>query len=175
MLGQRIDLNVKSKPSGISAKNLKLTSSDENIIKVYDDGTVEGVALGTATVTATAGNGKFSNADIEVTEFHFTDIKDTISFKDEAYLAPVLQITGTKSEYKKSADSYILSIAFQCYLSRSTDADATLKWDLCDKDGFVFESKETKIESSEHISGEKFEKKVTVSNLPAGEYYLDVR
>lgn len=66
LVGASEDLNKKQLeytvlPEDASYKTVTWSSSDENIVKVNEDGVVEGVAKGKATITAVTNDPRFSN------------------------------------------------------------------------------------------------------------------
>ena len=64
--GETGTLTWKVEPADASNPAVKLTSSNENILKISEDGTVTGVSVGTAVVQAVATDGSNRQAQIKV-------------------------------------------------------------------------------------------------------------
>ena len=64
--GETGTLTWKVEPADASNPAVKLTSSNENILKISEDGTVTGVSVGTAVVKAVATDGSNRQAQIKV-------------------------------------------------------------------------------------------------------------
>ena len=64
--GEHILLHAAIAPTNATDRTLTWASSDDNIARVDNNGRVTGVRAGTATITATAPNGRFARATIRV-------------------------------------------------------------------------------------------------------------
>lgn len=67
VIGETVTIPAKVLPENAINKKLKWTSSNENILKVSEDGVITGVSKGSATVTATAMDGSNKKATCVVT------------------------------------------------------------------------------------------------------------
>jgi uncharacterized protein YjdB len=65
-IGETISLTATVLPTNATYKEVRWSSSDSNIARVDENGNVIGVSTGTATITATAHNGVYASAVIEV-------------------------------------------------------------------------------------------------------------
>lgn len=77
-IGQSIKATVAIEPENATNKSVTYKSSDEKVATVAADGTVKAVAVGTATITATAGE-KSATAKVTVYEalVSVTDLKSS--------------------------------------------------------------------------------------------------
>lgn len=77
-IGKSIKATVAIEPDNATSKSVTYKSSDETIATVAADGTVKALAVGTATITATAG-GKSATAKVTVHEalVSVTDLKSS--------------------------------------------------------------------------------------------------
>ena len=66
-VGKTQTLKAAVQPAGAANKKLNWTSSDESIVKVTNNGRIQGVATGTAVITATAQDGSGVAAECSVT------------------------------------------------------------------------------------------------------------
>ena len=83
--GETAQLEVQFTPANTTNQNVTWTSSDENVLKVDENGLVTPVWEGTATITATSEDGSFTDSrEIEVLfthidEVNFTETETTIT------------------------------------------------------------------------------------------------
>lgn len=68
VLGETMALYGSVLPSESKSTDLTWTSSDESVATVSEHGVVEGVGLGSATITATAVNGVSASCEVEIVE-----------------------------------------------------------------------------------------------------------
>lgn len=95
-VGQFKQLRERYIPTTVSQKGVVWTSSNENIVKVSDNGRLEGVAEGTAMVKATynADNSKSAICTVTVkNDLLNISINESIKFKDTLY-GPQMRLLG---------------------------------------------------------------------------------
>lgn len=64
----KLKLILTVKPTSLSKTKLTWTSSDESIVKVSEDGVIEGLKEGSTTITVTSSNGKTATCIVTVTK-----------------------------------------------------------------------------------------------------------
>lgn len=87
-IGQSIKATVAIEPENATNKSVTYKSSDEKVATVATDGTVKALAVGTATITATAGE-KSATAKVTVYEalVSVTDLKSSDVTTDSVTLS----------------------------------------------------------------------------------------
>ncbi len=109
--------NITVIPDTIGYENLLFTSSDEKVIKVFNDGTMEAVGVGKATITISSLDGsKSSSAEFIVTSVNPTNIEiekyKVVSINENYQLEPIVKPINTtdKTLLYKANDEEVLSV-----------------------------------------------------------------
>ncbi|MDE7428824.1 MAG: Ig-like domain-containing protein [Lachnospiraceae bacterium] len=76
-------LSATVKPGNAADKSLTWKSSDENVATVDTDGNVEAAGVGTATISATAANGKQGSCTVKVSQYTLYSDSGTFSYDEE--------------------------------------------------------------------------------------------
>lgn len=118
MQGEKTQLHAAVLPENATNPNVTWTSSDESILQVDETGMVTGIAVGTATITATASNGKAGTLEFTCLPIPVTSVE--IEFDESA-------LEGGKLKLEKE-------IQLQAVVRPANATDPTVTWSVSDEE-----------------------------------------
>ena len=121
-VGDSAQLTATIEPSNSTYKDIVWTSSDTNVATISDTGYLTSVSAGTATITATAQDGKGTTGTIDVTVSKNSSVKILVIQNAASNLVSILQKYFDNVTYDENitdeqllASNYDLYIANGCY------------------------------------------------------------
>lgn len=144
-IGEDHTLSYEFTPANATNKNVTWASGDSNIVAVSDDGTVTGVAAGTATITVTTEDGSKTDTisitvvAIPVTGIEITDAPTTMKVGEAYTLGATISPANasTTDVVWSSSNTDVLSVNNQGVVTalKSSDSPVTITATITDQYG----------------------------------------
>ncbi len=142
-VGGSYQLVAAAQPDGASLPDLVWTSSDLSVASVDENGLVKALSVGTATISVTDSESKFS-AEVEINTVQVIDFGDgpTIKVGEKLIYTPVIQEDYVDYHYKwSSSDPSVVTVdPDEGELTGIKKGTATVTMTLVDDDGNVVAS-----------------------------------
>lgn len=142
-VGGSYQLVAAAQPDGASLPDLVWTSSDPSVASVDENGLVKALSVGTATISVTDSESKFS-AEVEINTVQVIDFGDgpTIKVGEKLIYTPVIQEDYVDYHYKwSSSDPSVVTVdPDEGELTGIKKGTATVTMTLVDDDGNVVAS-----------------------------------
>ncbi len=142
-VGGSYQLVAAAQPDGASLPDLVWTSSDPSVASVDENGLVKALSVGTATISVTDSESKFS-VEVEINTVQVIDFGDgpTIKVGEKLIYTPVIQEDYVDYHYKwSSSDSSVVTVdPDEGELTGIKKGTATVTMTLVDDDGNVVAS-----------------------------------
>ena len=142
-VGGSYQLVAAAQPDGASLPDLVWTSSDSSVASVDENGLVKALSVGTATISVTDSESKFS-AEVEINTVQVIDFGDgpTIKVGEKLIYTPVIQEDYVDYHYKwSSSDPSVVTVdPDEGELTGIKKGTATVTMTLVDDDGNVVAS-----------------------------------
>ena len=137
-VGGSYQLAAAAQPNGASLPDLVWTSSDPSVASVDENGLVKALSVGTATISVTDSESKFS-AEVEINTVQVIDFGDgpTIKVGEKLIYTPVIQEDYVDYHYKwSSSDPSVVTVdPDEGELTGIKKGTATVTMTLVDDDG----------------------------------------
>lgn len=142
-VGGSYQLVAAAQPNGASLSDLVWTSSDPSVASVDENGFVKALSVGTATISVTDSESKFS-AEVEINTVQVIDFGEgpTIKVGEKLIYTPVIQEDYVNYHYKwSSSDPSVVTVdPDEGELTGIKKGTATVTMTLVDDDGNVVAS-----------------------------------
>ena len=142
-VGGSYQLVAAAQPDGASLPDLVWTSSDPSVASIDENGLVKALSVGTATISVTDSESKFS-AEVEINTVQVIDFGDgpTIKVGEKLIYTPVIQEDYVDYHYKwSSSDPSVVTVdPDEGELTGIKKGTATVTMTLVDDDGNVVAS-----------------------------------
>ena len=185
-IGKQITLQYSLYPDDATNKKVTWSSSDPNIAKVDQNGTVSGVSAGEATITVKAANGESDDCTITVKEDIAAKCSLTlplcpITVNYYSYSGSIYSTTNVTNIKYQFEESYNGEVKLCMYFSGEKTYDSQgggqsssckIGWKLYDADNYVV--KDGTVYTTSVKMGEKYKDQEETVYLAPGTYRLEV-